>query len=271
MFAAGVLAFCSMNTGYAASTRAINTKMEASKGASSIKALPRKYRDALLAELSGLLYMDDVRNPYLSTTGYEIIDGEKVTYQSIDTAARFIGTDGKVYNFAALAFDKMSKPSIQRSWQQSKLYISHVGKDEVLKTFENSIRLMQEKRAEFCLKNMPQKYKDAFLSECAQLLFLDNGESAITNEERSELIKGVRYTYRHVSPGAFFIGSDGKKYDFLAISKERYEKLNRVQTLWQEAKYMISLMGKEEFLLVFRADIAKLRAAKDAFLSTAAQ
>lgn len=108
--AAALLVMSSWNTGYAAGTGAINTKMEASKGASSIKSLPRKYRDALLAELSGLLYMDDGRNPYLPETGYEIIEGEKVFYQRIDTAARFVASDGRVYNFAALAFDKMSKP-----------------------------------------------------------------------------------------------------------------------------------------------------------------
>lgn len=263
LFAAVAVAFCSSGAVFAAGAGPINVKAEASKGASCIKALPVRYREALLAEMSGLLYMDDGSDPYLPGTGYEIIDNQKVTYQNISSAAKFIGSDGKVYSFSAIAYDKMSKARVQKSWQQAKLYISHAGKDEVLRTFEKNIAVLKEKRAAFCLKNMPQEYKDAFLAENSHLLFLQNGESATTDELRSETIRGLKMSYHHIKPGAIFVGSDGRRYDFFALSKTRYEKLSRVQVLWQESKYVMSLMGKEEFLQLFRADIAKLRAAKE--------
>lgn len=242
-----------------ASSAAVNVKKDAQKGISAINKLPKMYREALLAEVEGLLYMDNGSDPISNTTGTDKIKGEEIKYKRPQSEARFIGSDGKVYNFITFAREKMKKPKVEENWLLAKLYINHAGKDAVMQAFGKQIHQLALQRGIYCLKNLPTEYRDAFLAEACELLFLDNGESAISDVEKTDLIKGEKIPYKRVMEGARFTGTDGQVYDFLKLGKERHENKPKIQGLWLDAKYIMHRVGKEALLNEFAKEVALLR------------
>lgn len=239
---------------------AVNQKKEVRDGISAIKKLPPKYRDALLAEMGGLLWMDKGSNPYLDARGVEYLHGEEIPYQTVDAAAKFVGTDGKVYSFSALGKEKMGKPKIQKNWQTAKLYIHRVGKEAIIKPFENTLKQMQEKYVDFWMKQMPPVYRDAFLVEACGLFHMPDGTSGLAGGEGQLELRGMMVPYKKTKEGALFMGTDGKEYNFTKLSRERYERIPLVNGLWLNGKYFMSLLGESTFLAAFDKEIETLRA-----------
>lgn len=238
----------------------VNMRKDVQKAVLCIKRLPGKYKEALLAEVYGLLYMNNGNDPFVGE-GADYIENERVPYKSTDNKASFIGTDGKVYNFNTLARDKEKKAKIQDNWIHAKLYLSHVGSKVVRPQLESVLRQMETKWMEFWLKQMPEKYLDAFIAEeCGLMYEPGKKKSALTGEMGQESLRGINISYKRYSRDARFTSLDGKEYSFKEISKERYDHLPLVQGLWVNGRYFMFLMGPEKFLSFCAERVEKLKA-----------
>ncbi len=238
---------------------AVNVRKDAQRGIAAIKKLPKMYREALLAEVVGLLYMDDGSNAYSNAIGTDKVQGEKITYRTPRSDAKFIGSDGKVYHFGTFAREKKKKPQWESNWKQAKLYIHHAGKDAVMQAFDEQIRQLTLQRGVFCLKLFPQEYRDAFLSEVCGLLFLDNGESAVSDTEKSDFVRGEKIPYMKIKRGAKFVGTDGQIHDFWKLGVERRHNKPHIEAMWRDAKYAMYHVGREALLEDFAEEVAILR------------
>lgn len=251
------------------SNMSANLKKDLKEGVLAIKRLPTKYKDALLAEAAGLLWMDNGKNPYKNDMGSDYIMGEAIPFVGVEKAAKFVGTDGKIYNFAALAREKMDKTKIQKNWLMAKYYLYHVGKEAILDSFESNIQLMQEKYIIYWKKKMPVKFRDAFLAEAHGLFHVGKNEPGTTGTEGEDTIRGIKIKYMHAKPGAKYVSTDGKEYDFKAVSKERYDHQPVVQALWVNGKYFMHLIGKDKFMEAFKEEISMMRLLADEVMAGA--
>lgn len=245
------------------SNMAVNLKKDLKEGVSAIKKLPPKYRDAVLAEAAGLLWMDNGKNPYTNETGTDHVMGESIPFVWVEKKAKFVGSDGKIYSFDALIRDKADKAKIQKNWRMAKYCLYHVGKEAILDSFESNIQQLQEKYVIHWKKQMPVKFRDAFLAEAYGLFHVGKNEPGTTGTEGEDNIRGLKIKYMHAKPDAKFVSTDGKEYDYKEVTKERCDHQPMVQALWVNGKYFMHIMGKEKFMAAFKEELSMLRLLAD--------
>jgi len=61
----------------------------------------------------------------------------------------------------------------------------------------------------FCLELFLQEYRDAFLAEVCGFLFMDDGESDVSNTEELDFVRGGKIPYMKVRRGVKFADTDG--------------------------------------------------------------
>ena len=85
-----------------------NQRADVNKCVNDIKSLPKGIRECLLAEMSEFLFMDDGSLPYEANGALFYKKSEGAHYKKVKRTAKYIGSDGKVYNFYATS-DKRKK------------------------------------------------------------------------------------------------------------------------------------------------------------------
>ncbi len=108
--------------------------------------------------------------------------------------------------------------------------------------------------------------REAALSEIFGLLFMPDGKGAyssktsyqkLTVKDRKNGTKRESIPFHHVSPGAQFVGSDGKLYDFYAALPQRGSSSKKKEA-WNQAKLHIHHAGRQAVRERYSAELEEL-------------
>ncbi len=121
-----------------------------------LRKLTPRQRDTLLAEVAGLLFMEDGRSAYKGDRGYDgvevkyhgvVVEKVDVPTEGVWEHARFIGTDGTLCDFYSCLTSVHQDPQALEAWGLSKLYIHRAGKEAVFKHFKTELDTMKRYHA----------------------------------------------------------------------------------------------------------------------------
>ena len=244
----------------------VNVREHTQKATSFLRQLPRAQREAALAEMRGLLFMEDGNSAYSSRTGSEtvevrqgrkVIGKTKVPFRYVQQGAKFIGTDGKLYDYyAAQRSDGGRK---REAWKQAKLHIYRAGTDAAFIAFAEELKALEVQRGIYFLKQMRPELRAALFAEVLGLLYLDNGGDAYTGQTCYSTIGGERVPYQGYREGAKFVDAQGKAHSIAQVRAEENERGKAWRTWWPGVKLNMHRAGQDAILAPFKAEIKAMK------------
>ena len=246
-------------------------KKEVAKGVRALRNLPTMIRQAVLTDKLGLLYLPDGEYAH-ETTERKSRNGEEFFFD-VKAGARFIGSDGKEYDFslsgyqaaAKNGFDmvaKNGKPTLFGNWVISREVISTTDGDPVFISFANDITKLVRQLAKYRLKSMPAKLRMLCLADCANLLVLPGAHSAYTGE----LVKSPRDGSRRQlewpqrAAGAVFYDAAGEEQSVDQIYAQCCSKASEKRAL-EDVQWCAQLIGREDILSLYDKEVKALQKA----------
>lgn len=124
-----------------------NQKADVNRCVSNIKGLPKGIREAMLAEMSEFLFMDDGSLPYENNGAIYYMKSEGAHYKKVKRAAKYIGSDGKAYNFYATIDKRNKNDRWTAKWRDSKRLIENIGWETIASFFEPEIKVLEAQYA----------------------------------------------------------------------------------------------------------------------------
>lgn len=120
-------------------------EMEVRRGIYFLKQMNPELRQALFAEVLGLLYLDDGQDAYTGKTRYSTIGGERVPYPEYRAGAKFIDAQGKVHGIAEVRAEANARGKAWRTWWPGvKLNAYRAGQEAIFAPFKAEIEAMRE-------------------------------------------------------------------------------------------------------------------------------
>lgn len=245
-------------------------KDEVRKGVAALRGLSVTGRQACIAERLGLLFSLADASAYAGSPKYQ--DNDRVHFYEVIPAARFVGSNGKVYNFYGemhAAWEKKSKTKNGYDlWVASKRAIGMVGDEALFISFASEITKMVQQMAKYHLKAMPQQLREAWLAEYGRLLYLPDGGEAYGEPSKKERRGTFHLQHKIVdlSPkdDAVFTDSQGRQLQFKQVLAEHFAQ-QRNAWAWENMCWCAALVGEEDILRLFPKEmkqLAKMRPAK---------
>ncbi len=244
----------------------VNVREHTQKVTSYLRQMPRAQREAALAEMKGLLFMENGSSAYSSKKGSEtvevkqgrkVIGKAKVPFRHVHQGAKFIGTDGKLYDFyAAQRSDKGRKTD---AWKQAKLHIYRAGADAAFTSFAEELRELEVQRGRYFLKQMSPELRAALFAEVLGLLYLEDGRDAYTGRTLYSTIGGERVPYPEYREGAKFVDAQGKVHGIAEVRAAANERGKAWRTWWPGVKLNMHRAGQDAILAPFKAEIKAMK------------
>ncbi len=250
-----------------AETQAVNIKEETRKATNYLKKLKREEREAALAEMAGLLYMEDGSNAYTKEKGRDKVEvkvGKKVVekvsvpHRRVKQGALFVGSDGRVYNFYAALPQSSTNPHKRETWKLAKLYMYRAGKQAVSARFADNLAEMEVRRGIHFLQQMSPELRQALFAEALNLLFMDDGKSGYTGRTLHSTINGERVPFQEPRSGARFMDAQGVKRGFSQVRDEANKHGKAWHTWWPGVKLHMHHVGQEKILAPFAEEIQSM-------------
>ncbi len=236
-------------------------KAAAQKAAVWLKKSPKRQREASLAEMAGLLFMEKGGYAY-SGSGSEVVEVKRggivvekvhVPFDTVKGGARFIGSDGKLYDYYETGpHASRKKTSTNDAWKQGKLYTYRAEKENVFPFFEKELADLEIKRSIYLLRRMPARYRQAMFAEILHLFYMENGSEPFDGVRKTYDFYGTRIAYESFKRGVKYLGADGKVWDYFDVWEP--EKSERI-FYWDCVKLCIRNHGYEKVFAPFRTEI----------------
>ncbi len=186
--------------------------------------MPLCSREAFLAELGGLLYLENGESVFagegadmlkLKHRGV-VVETVRVPYRTVNPAARYVGGNGREYAFFTSLPGTGPSPNQQASetWHRAKLFMYRAGSKRVAELCREEIRRLENARAACFLRKMPPAFREALFAELLKLGYMPDGSPGFHN--------GIRWEYNgqsfrngcHMRPGCMFRDAAGNEHDF---------------------------------------------------------
>ena len=256
-----------------------------SGGKATLKGLPKVTREALMAQMLGLLFNEDAGySPY-------IIDKKSISYNfplcEASENAQFVDSEGKVHYYSQAT----TLPSSKIEWQECIiLCVAKYGTDTIFGDYADDIQKMCCNTIKHKMKDIPAITKLAWLAETAGLMYTKGSEPVYDEKvhlykdgslymKRSvysdSLYRICRYggydtmdqhhpigwfLYKEAQPNAFFLDTEGKKHTKKEAWKEMEEKTEKTMEL---LLWCASLIGGEDVLALYPKEVEALREQHD--------
>ncbi|MGN0836590.1 MAG: hypothetical protein ACI4OS_04045 [Akkermansia sp.] len=244
----------------------VNVREHTQKVTSYLRQMPRAQREAALAEMRGLLFMENGSSAYSSKTGSDtvevrqgrkVIGKTKVPFRQVHQGAKFIGTDGKLYDFYAAQRSDRGRET--DAWKQAKLHIYRAGVDAAFTSFGGELRELEVQRGRYFLRQMSPELRAALFAEVLGLLYLEGGGNAYTGKTCYSTIGGERVPYPEYRSGAKFVDAQGNVHGIAEVRAEANEQGKAWRTWWPGVKLNMHRAGQDAILAPFRAEIKAMR------------
>lgn len=215
-------------------------KAEVRKAISALKALGKKYRQAVIAEKLGLLFMPSGEAAYSSTAKTSVT--EKVRFYQATTGCHYIASDGKEYDFSTIIDEKAKDSKKQQAWIQAKKSIYSAGDAAVFTELKKEVSDMVLVLARRHYMRMPAKARYAFVA------VMNGNVQGVGPQMVKERVDGTDENIEvPVYPsGAKFTGKDGQEYTIASVMEELKEK--RLDRAWKQLLWCCELIGKKDIL-----------------------
>lgn len=215
-------------------------KAEVRKGVSALKALGRKYRQAVIAEKLGLLFMPSGEAAYSSTAKTSVT--EKVRFYPPATGCHYISTDGKEYDLRTIIDEKDRDPKKRQAWIQAKQSIYTAGDAAVFAELKKEVTDMVLVLARRHYMRMPAKARYAFRA------MLEENVAGAEPVRVKQQVDGmdVNMTVMEYPGAAKFSGKDGHEYAWAEIMDELKDK--KLDRGWKQMLWCCELIGKKDIL-----------------------
>ena len=239
-------------------------KDEVQKGVKALRALPSLWRDSLIAEVMGLLFLpnDTAYDSELKTHP----DGYR--YYWIKDGALFVSGTGRVYDRRKDIFDggairesaKAKKLNIE-NWKTVRLAMQVVGEETILSSFARDVARVVQQTAKYHLKKLPAKLREEMLAELADLCYMPDGSHARSGKLAWPRYGSINFNQKveswELKSGAFFMDSQGKAQEVAAVRKRFAKSVSNEELI----RWCASLVGEKDILTLFPKELKALRAA----------
>ncbi len=241
-----------------------DTKTAARKAAYWLKKSPKRQREASLAEAAGLLFMEQGGHAY-GGSGSELVEVKnrgvvervQVPYVTVTAGARFVGTDGKLYDYYETGpHASRKKPATNEAWKMGKLYICRADKDNVFPYFDKELAELEIKRSIYLLKRMPATYRQAMFAEILHLLYMPDGSNPYNGTLDYYDFCGERVSYETFKRGAKFLDAEGNVCDYYSVWEAEYHERCYY---WNCVKLCIRNHGHEIIFAPFKKEVAAMK------------
>ncbi len=236
-------------------------KAAAQRAAVWLKKSPKRQREASLAEMAGLLFMEKGGYAY-SGSGSEVVEVKRggilvekvhVPFDTVKGGARFVGSDGKLYDYYETGpHASRKKNNTNEAWKQGKLYAYRANKENVFPFFEKELADLEIKRSIYLLRRMPARYRQAMFAEILHLFYMEDGSEPFDGVRKTYDFYGTRIAYESFRRGVKYYGADGKVWDYFDVWEP--EKGERI-FYWDCVKLCIRNHGYEKIFAPFRTEI----------------
>lgn len=248
-----VMGVCTLHADYDPKVQVPKEQAEDVKsGVSALKRLPRLLREACIAEKLGLLFMPDGGSAYSDKESFH--STENVRFYPVKKGARFVGSDGKLYDFNEVLKSKFKPNSkAEETWKKVKRAIYNYGEDVVFSAFKDEVTQLVLLTAKNRLYSMPMEYRCACLVQYTGWAYNKEGKSAVrtwryvsrSSVNRCEGTKrqGV---WNELHDDALFTGPDGKERSFKTCIDTRGNHYKA----WVKVGLCVDLIGIKDVLSV---------------------
>ncbi len=254
-------ALCATLMPLPADAQSADMKLSAQKAAKWLRKSPKRQREASLAEMAGLLFMEKEGYAY-SGNGSEVVEVRRggavvervhVPFDTVKGGARFIGSDGKLYDYYEIGpHASRKKSATNEAWKMGKLYTYRADKENVFPFFARELADLENKRSIYLLQRMPARYRQAMFAEILHLLYMEDGSPAYDGTSQTYDFYGKRIAYESFKRGAQYLGADGKVWDYFEVWEP--EKGERI-FYWDCVKLCIRNQGYDKIFAPFREEI----------------
>lgn len=250
----------------AAGAAPVNVKEHTRQVSSCLRKMPRAQRDAVLAEKRGLLFMENGSSAYSSKKGSEVVEvtqrGKvvekvRVPFYYVQQGAKFIGGDGKLYDFYAARRGNTAQK--QDVWKLAKLHIYRAGNEAAFASFADELQELEVQRGIYFLRQMPPVLRQALFAEVLGLLYLEGGQNAYTGKTKYSTISGERVPYPEYRSGAKYRDALGNEQSIAQVRAEENERGKAWRTWWPGVKLNMHRAGQKRILAPFKAEIKAMR------------
>ena len=244
----------------------VNVKEHTRQVNSCMRKMPRAQREAVLAEMRGLLFMENGSSAYSSKRGSEtvevrqrgkVVEKVRVPFNYVQQGAKYIGGDGKLYDFYAARRGNAALK--QDVWKQAKLHIYRAGNEAAFEPFAEELQELEVQRGIYFLRQMTPVLRQALFAEMLGLLYLDGGQDAYTGKTKYSTISGERVPYPEYRNGARFMDAQGNEQGIAQVRAEENERGKAWRTWWPGVKLNMHRAGQKPILAPFRAEIKAMR------------
>ena len=238
-------------------------RAEVQQGVEALQKMPRRMREAIIAEKMALLFFPSGMKAY----GPEKTSAEEggAKYFQVLPGAKFVASDGKVYDFmeeqaAALA-------QYRDLWVQAKTAIGAVGEDAVFSAFEDEVKLLALLAARRHLRAVPTQLRDIWLAEQTGLLYMPTGKTAYYKPrqvwQQATLSSARKYAMTECKAGALFALPQTAKTVDVDVERAKYTSAtNRNRMILNMAAWCASVAGLDRTLAAFANEMSALKAAR---------
>lgn len=250
----------------AAGAAPVNVKEHTRQVNICLRKMPRAQREAVLAEMRGLLFMENGSSAYSSKRGSELVEVSqrgkvvekvRVPFNYVQQGAKFIGCDGKLYDFYAARRGNAALK--QDVWKQAKLHIYRAGNEAAFEAFAEELQELEVQRGVYFLRQMTPVLRQALFAEVLGLLYLDGGQDAYTGKTKYSTISGERVPYPEYRNGARFMDAQGNEQGIAEARAAENERGKAWRTWWPGVKLNMHRAGQKPILAPFRAEIKAMR------------
>lgn len=263
-----VLVFCLLvgTVEVAAGAAPVNVKEHTRQVNSCLRKMQRAQRDALLSEMRGLLFMENGSSAYSSKKGSELVEvkqrgkvvaKERVPFYYVQQGAKFIGGDGKLYDFyAARRGGTVQKQDV---WKHAKLHIYRAGNEAAFESFAEELLELEVQRGIYFLRQMSPVLRQALFAEVLGLLYLEGGQDAYTGKTKYSTISGERVPYPEYRNCAKYMDAQGNEQGIAEVRTAENERGKAWRTWWPGVKLNMHRAGLKPILAPFKAEIKAMR------------
>ena len=195
----------------------------------TFKQVPQSAREAKLAAMLGICYMEDGSKATQSQNNY------------VRTGAKFIGSDGKVYDF------KEEQAKVYQHWSAlSAADADEAEKMAVYQAMPEVITQLLLQNAAHHLKAMPELVRDAWICELYGLYFIEGGtQSAYTGgSDSSPMANGFRLPYKDIRGNSLFRDTKGVTHPW----RDRQAYWNTWMWRWNICQFCAAMLGIDKVL-----------------------
>lgn len=263
-----VLALCMLGgmVDVAAGAVPVNVKEHTRQVNSCLRKMARVQRDALLAEVRGLLFMENGSSAYSSKKGSELVEVKqrgkvvekvRVPFFTVQQGAKFIGGDGKLYDFHSAR--RGGSAQKQDVWKLAKLHIYRAGNEAAFEAFAEELQELEVQRGIYFLRQMPPVLRQALFAEVLGLLYLEGGQDAYTGKTKYSTISGERVPYPEYRSGAKYRDAQGNEQGIAEARAAENERGRAWRTWWPGVKLNMHRAGQKPIMAPFKTEIKAMR------------